>query len=72
MRVSVLETKTFEIQSQLSRPRLREVSLNFEAETETRKLMTVDTETKTETTNRIKVLRFCYYFSNTVLFVEIR
>ena len=45
MRVSVLEieTKTFESQSQLSRPRLSEVSLVFE--TETGKVLMVETKT---------------------------
>ena len=46
MRVSVLqtETKTFESQSQLLRPRLSEVSLDLETETE--KLMMVETEAR--------------------------
>ena len=45
MRVSVLETDTFESQSQLSRQRLRlsEVSLRFKTETETGKLLMVET-----------------------------
>ena len=49
MRVSDLETETFESQSQLSRPRLRfsEVSLSFK--TETGKLLMVKTETENET-----------------------
>ena len=51
MRVSVLETNTFESQSQLSRPKLRlsEVSLTFDTEDQTGKLLMVETETKTET-----------------------
>ena len=45
MRVSVLKTETFENQSQISRPRLLEVSLSFETE----KLLMVETKTETET-----------------------
>ena len=47
MRVSLLETETFGSQSQLSRPRLSEVSLSLE--TETGKLLMVKTKTETET-----------------------
>ena len=45
--VSFLETEigTFESQSQLSRPRLSEVNLSFEAETDTGKLLMVETDT---------------------------
>ena len=46
MKVSVLETETFVSQSQLSRLRLSEVSLSFETEIETGKLLIVETETK--------------------------
>ena len=49
MNVSGLETKTFESKSQLSRPRLSDVSLSFVTDTETGKLLRVKTETKTET-----------------------
>ena len=47
MRVSVLKTETqpFESQSQLSRPRLSEVSLSFK--TKTGNLLMVETETET-------------------------
>ena len=47
MGVLVLETETFGSQSQLSIPRLSEVSLSFETETETGKLLMVKTETET-------------------------
>ena len=47
MRVSVLETETFESQSQLSRSRLSEASLSFMNQTE--KLLMVKNETETET-----------------------
>ena len=49
MRVSVLKTETFGSQSQLSRPRLSEVSLSFETETETGKLLMFETETRIQT-----------------------
>ena len=51
MRVLFLETKikTFESHSLLSRPRLRlwDISISFETENETGKLLMVETETET-------------------------
>ena len=57
MRVSVLdtETETFESQSQLLRPRLSKVSLIFD--TETGKLMMVETETRILTIFEIETTR---------------
>ena len=55
MRVSVLETKAFESQSQFLRLRLSEVSLSFE--TKTGKLRIVETETRIRTNFKIETTR---------------